>query len=119
MFSVTALLWAPRGADEQPLLPSVQWSGLLHPLVISVTGGLVTFAVARRIETPRRQGDHVRWGRGFLTVITLVAAAACLSWGTAGLTGRLATGQWAGLAAGLVLASLSAHSYWRLRRRRE
>ena len=117
LFSLTAWTWASRGADDEPLLPSIDWSGLAHPLLISAIGGLVTFAVTRRIETPRRQGAPVHWGQEVLAVTILVAAAACLSWGTAGMARQPAAGQWIGVAAGVVLASLFADSYWRLRRR--
>ncbi len=118
LFFLTAWIWASRGADDKPLLPPIQWSGLAHPLLISTIGGLVTFAVARRIETPRRQRNHMHRVQEVLAVTSLVAAAACLSWGTAGMARQPAAGQWIGVAAGVVLASLSAHSCWRLRRRR-
>jgi hypothetical protein len=118
LFFLTALIWASRGADDEPLLPSIQWSGLAHPLLISAVGGLVTFAVVRHIETPRRHGTHMYWVQAVLAVVSLVAAAVCLSWGTAGMARQPAAGQWIGVAAGLVLAFSSAHLCWRLHRRR-
>ncbi len=108
---VVSLLCASRGAGEEPLWPSVPWATLTRPVVVSLVGGTAAVVVTHLLGTPRRQGVGRHLLRNALPVVTLAAAAACTSWGVAGLAHDPHAGQWFGLLAGLLLAVWSSVSF--------
>ncbi|MBM7805154.1 hypothetical protein JOD57_000991 [Geodermatophilus bullaregiensis] len=115
---VVSLLCAWRGDHGKPLWPSVPWSALADPVVVSLVGGAAAAVVAHLIDTPGRRRVDGHGVRIVLTLATLAAAAACTSWGVAGLAHEPHAGQWLGLVVGLLLAVSSSVSFWSLRRGR-